>query len=120
MARSPLIVDGDLQLNSAGDLQVDEDIVTQMTVTVGAYNCIYNTSINSKVVPYVNGIPKNGFNRVTLTNYVANAHKILIIPKLISDLKIAISGPVQNYVKINISAVDIQGNQVKFSWMNPN
>lgn len=120
MSLSPLIVDGDLQLSPSGDLQVAPDIETQMPVTLTAYNCIYNTEINSQVIPYLDGIPANGFRRNTLTNLIAEAYQLLIVPRIITNLQIAVGDPIQNYVKINIFAVDNEGTEVKFGWINPN
>lgn len=120
MSLSPLIVNGDLQLAVSGDLQSAPDIETQMPVTLTAYNCIYNPEINSQVEPYLTGIPKNGFARNTLTNLIVSAYQLLITPGIIRDLAVAIGTPIQNYVNIKIAAIDNAGNEVKFSWINPN
>lgn len=120
MSLSPLIVNGDLQLTSSGDLQASPDIQTQMPVTLTAYNCIYNPEINSQVEQYVTGIPKNGFARNTLTNLIVSAYQLLTTPGIINNLDIAIGNPIQNYLTIKIKAVDNEGNEVKFSWINPN
>jgi hypothetical protein len=120
MSRSPLIKNGALSLTANGDLQDDLDIVTQMTVTVGAYNCIYDPNVDSGVIPYLFSIPVGGFRQNTLTYIITSAFQSFITNNVISDLTIAILAQVLSEVSIRITAVDLEGNQISLTWTNPN
>ncbi len=116
---SPLIANGQLNLTNSGDLVNAPDIQTQMTVTLSAYHCIYNTLINSGLLPYLKGIPTGGINTVAIKNIVTSAYQILIQQNIITNLSISIVPVSQSYLTINISA-ESMGSPVTLSWDNTN
>ena len=119
MASSPLIQNGDLVLTDSGLLQSAPDIQTQMTVTVSAYNCIYNSNVNSNLLPSLTGIPRGGWNSSAIANTVVAAYTpIMLVQRIISDLNVSVSFPSLSYVTIKISAIDSEGNPITLSWTN--
>lgn len=118
MAISPLISDGSLSLSTTGDLTPALDIVTQMAVGIAAYNCIYDSTVNSALIPYLNNKLLGTTNRSTLTNIVVSAYQSMITAKIISNLKVSIRSQTISTVNINVSAVDDQGNQISINWIN--
>lgn len=118
LAQSPLIENGDLVLLPTGQLQYSADIVTEMTVSVAAYNCIYNSQVNSQLIPYLSGFPIGGRNINAITNIVAASFQRLINAKLISNLQISVIPVSTSYVTINISATDIENNPITLNWSN--
>lgn len=114
---SPLIQDGDLVL-SDGKLQDAPDIQTQMTVTVAAYNCIYDEDLNSQLIPYLNSIPSGGINNNTISNIIKSAYSSLILNKTLNKLGVAVIAQASNYLEIKIAATDSGGNPVTLSWGN--
>lgn len=115
---SPLIQNGDLVLSNTGNLEYAADVVTQMTVTVAAYNCIYDYSINSGLIPYLSSIPVGGRNPNTIVNIVAAAYQSLISAGIITGLQVAIVFQSASYITINITATDANGSPVVLSWSN--
>ncbi len=118
MAYSPLIANGILSLSSTGDLLSAPDIETQMTVAIGAYHCIYDSTVDSLLIPYLESIPVGGFKNSTITNIVVNAYKPMIIANLITNLQISILAQVLSNITIKVSATDNQGNSTVLSWSN--
>ena len=115
---SPLIANGVLSLSSTGDLMPAPDIQTQMTVGIAAYHCIYDSTVNSGLIPYLDGIPVGGFNNNALTSIVVAAYKPMITANLITNLQVAILAQVLSNVTIKASATDNQGNDTVLSWSN--
>lgn len=115
---SPLIENGRLSLSSDNNLVMGPDIKTQMPVTLTAYHCIYDYTIDSKLIPYLNSIPNNGFNINTITNIVTTAYQSVISKGIITDLQIAVIPITTNYVTINITAQDANGEPVVLKWNN--
>lgn len=118
LAQSPLIENGDLQLDATGQLVGAPDIVTQCTVTVGAYNCMYDSRINSALIPYLTSIPIGGRNNQAIVNIVTAAFQVLLIQNLLANLGISTVAQTVSYVTIKISATDPQQNPVSLSWSN--
>lgn len=118
LTQSPLIQNGDLVRNVNGQITLAPDIQTQCTVTVSAYDCMYNPDIDSGLIPYLNSIPVGGRNTATLSNIVSQAFQILISENLLSNLIISAMIIALNYVTIKIQAVDQQQNPVNLSWSN--
>lgn len=117
---SPLIKDGALSLTPQGLLQDAPDIVTQMTVTLSAYQCMYNALINSGLIEYLKGIPKGGFSTTAVTNIVTAAYTpILIAQNIISNFTVAVRSLTINTIFIKINAVDQFGNPITLNWTNP-
>ena len=119
MSTSPLIKDGALSLTTNGDLATDLDIVTQMVVALTAYHCIYDSTINSEVIPYLDNQSVSFTNRPALTNIVVSAYQSLISQNIISNLEVGVKPTTISTVNIKISAVDSSGNQVSLNWINP-
>lgn len=116
---SPLIQNGQLTLDTHGQLTSAPDIQTQMNVTVGAYNCIYDANLNSFLVTYLADIPQGGFSSTTITNIVVAAYtSTMIAQKLISNLQVSVRQDTISYVTINIKAIDAEGNPLSLSWTN--
>lgn len=116
---SPLIQDGALSLTSNGLLQDAPDIKTQMTVTVSAYNCIYNPNLQSDLIPFLTGIPIGGWNRIAIVNIVVAAFTLIMIPQgLINNLQVSVVQLTLNTILIKISALDLEGNNVSLNWTN--
>lgn len=118
MAISPLISNGSLSLNAAGDLATDMDIVTQMAVGLTAYNCVYDRTINSGLIPYLKNSLITSKAQTTLKNIIVSAYQSMITAKIISGLQIAIQAQTISTIYINLSAIDDQGNQVSINWIN--
>jgi len=124
LTQSPLIQDGDLVLGADGQIVMDVDIKTQATVTVGAYNCMYNLNINSGLIPYIEGIPVNGRSNGAVINLVVAAFQVLLSADLLSQLTVSVVTAVTvaqvNYITLKIQAVDQNQNQFSLSWSNAN
>ena len=119
MTNSPLIKDGDLLINAnTGDLVTSFDIVTQLTTTLTGYNGIGNINLTSELIAYINQIPTNGIQTNQISTIITNAYNILIKQNLISDLQINIVPVGINYIIINITCVDIEGNNQTLTWSN--
>ena len=118
ITRSPLIANGELALNSSGDLVFAPDIQTQMAVSLTAYNCIYDYSINSLLITYLFSIPPGGIQQNTIKNIIVSAYQILITANIITDLAIAIIPVTQDYITIKIRSVDTNGQNVSLTWDN--
>lgn len=115
---SPLISNMQLSLDAKGDLTFAPDIQTQMPVTLTAYHCIYDYTIDSGLLPYLRSIPSGGFNVDTITTIVTAAYQTLISQGVITDLQIAVIPVSTSYVTINITAQDASGNTVTLNWDN--
>lgn len=119
ITRSPLIKDGVLALSNSGDLIMAPDIETQATITLSAYNCIYDNNLNSRLIPYLNSIPKNGINTNNITNIITSAYQpTLLKNNVISDLKISVVPVGVSYINIKINMIDYNNNQVLLNWDN--
>lgn len=118
LTQSPLIKDGDLVLDDAGQLESAPDIVTQCTVSVGAYHCMYDSAINSGLIPFLEGIPIGGRNNQAIVNIVKAAFQPLISQNLLSNLTIGVVVQTLSYITIKIKAIDPQQNPVSLSWSN--
>ncbi len=119
MTFSPLIQNGKLSLTPSGDLASAPDIITQMTVGITAYHCIFDPTINSQLLPYLNTIPIGGYNSNAITNIVVNAYKPMITAGIIVDLQIAVLNPeLLSTLTINVSVTDNKGNVSSLSWNN--
>jgi hypothetical protein len=120
MTQSPLIKNGDLVLTDRGLLQAAPDIQTQMTVTVSAYNCIYNSNLQSDLIPYLSGIPRGGWNLNAINNIVVAAYTLTMIPQqLISNLTVTTIPQTLSFITIKISALDQENNPINLTWTNP-
>lgn len=118
-AQSPLIKNQRLSINpDNGDLVFAPDITTQMAVTLTAYDCIYNSNINSKIIPYLFQLQGGSINSNSLTQIVKNAYQILISTNYITNLQIAIQFVTQNNVIINIKVTDINNQFITLTWDN--
>ena len=114
--RTPLIKNGALSLTTNGDLVDDLDIVTQMTVGLSAYHCIYDSTVNSKLLPYLL-LPRNSqVKQNTVTNIVKKAYQPMISANIISQLEISIPVSTITTIAIKIKAIDIEGNSAQLSW----
>jgi hypothetical protein len=119
MTNSPLINDGDLQLNpKTGDLIVSPDIITQMYTTLVGTNGVGNSNLTSELISYINQIPIDGIKPNIVSAIILNAYDVLIKKNLISDLKINVTPIGTNYIMIDISAIDIEGNNQTLKWSN--
>lgn len=119
MAISPVIENGDLKLTHNGNLKSDNDIVTQLTVILSAYNWITNLSINSQLLQYISEIPIGGFQSNTVMNIIKSAYTILIREKVIeNNLGILVNTPTIGQLSIKISVIDASGNNVQIKWKN--
>ncbi len=117
---SPLIKDGALSINEQGLLIDAPDIQTQMTVSVSAYNCMYDSNVESQLIPYLTSIPVRGWSSIAISNIVSTAYKLIMIRQnLISGLKIASKFLTLNTIQIKISAIDQEGTPVSLNWVNP-
>lgn len=117
---SPLIKDGALSIDEQGLLIDAPDIQTQMTVTVSAYNCMYDSNVESQLIPYLTSIPVNGWSSTAIINIISSAYKLIMIPLgLIYGLKIATSPLTPNTIQIKINATDKEGASVSLNWINP-
>ncbi len=115
---SPLISNGQLSLTNTGDLVTAPDIQTQMTVTLTAYNCIYDYTIKSALITYLRTIPVGGFNANTIKNIITSAYQTLIQQSIITNLQIAVIPITSQYITINITADDAQGMPIVLTWDN--
>jgi len=118
ITQSPLIANGSLSLNTSGDLMMSPDIQTQMPVSLAAYNCIYDYTINSQLIPYLSSIPVGGFTPNTIKNIITNSYKSLIKQGIITNLQISVVFITQSVVNININAADAIGNPITLTWDN--
>lgn len=119
MTESPLIINGDLVLTDTGLLDGALDIETQMTVTVSAYDCIYDSNLNSPLIPLLQQIPNAASSINLISNAVVSAYTpIMITNQLISSLQVAVQPLAVGYVSIKISAVDTENNQLNLKWTN--
>ena len=111
---SPLISNGELTLLS------DKDIATQLNVSTSAYHCIYDYTIDSELITYLESIPVGGINTNTITNILTSAYSVLIQNNIISNLQISVIPVATSYITINVTCTDAQGEQIQFSWDNSN
>lgn len=118
MPQSPLIANGQLQLNTNGDLLSGDDILTQMETTLTSYNCIYNPAQNSQLYPYINSPENNTLMQDVLTSIIKSAYQILFQSGDITGLQIFIAATVLNYATIKINALDNNEQPITFSWSN--
>ena len=119
MANSPFIKDGALSLTSTGDLISALDIATQMTVAISGYDCIYDSDLNSQLIPYLTTIPVGGLNRNAITNIVVQAYNPMVVQGIISNLGISIPAQTLSTINIQVNATDAQGNEISLNWTNP-
>lgn len=116
---SPKIQNGGLVLNEkTGQLVFAPSIETQCTITVAAYDCMYNTDVNSGLIPYIKEIPIGGRNNTKIVNIIKSAFQILISQGILSQLTIAVVAQIQNYINIKIQATDIENNSINLTWSN--
>lgn len=117
---SPVIKNGDYSIDESGELVVAADIITQMTVTLTAYDCIYNPSVNSRLIPYIRGtLPGSAYqpnNQNAITSIVVSAYQALIQDKTIASLSVAITAQVLNEVNLKVTAQELNGADVSLSW----
>jgi hypothetical protein len=119
MTQSPLIQNGELVLTDQGLLQAAPDIQTQMNISVSAYDCIYNSKLQSDLIPYLSGIPRGGWNLNAINNIVVAAYALTMIPqKLISNLTVTTIPQTLNFITIKISALDRENNPIQLTWNN--
>ncbi len=117
---SPLIKNGALSLTPEGLLQDAPDIETQMTVTVGAYQCMYSNLVNSQLIPYLTSIPVGGFSTNATINIVKSAYQLIMIATgLISGLTISVVPLTVSTILIKINAIDKKGSPISLNWTNP-
>lgn len=119
MSTSPLIKDGALSLTENGDLVSDLDIITQMATALAAYHCIFNDYMNSQLIPYLDNKAISFTNRPAISNVCVNAYQYLITQKIISNLTVSVKPQTISTIKIDISAIDTQGNNIELNWTNP-
>jgi hypothetical protein len=117
--KSPLIIDGDFQLDANGLLVDGLDIETQLRVSISQYDTIYNAVTNSLLIPYLNSIPIGGIQETVIVNIVKNALQPLISLGIIQSFQISTIIILGNNVTINISVLDAQNNSITLSWTNP-
>lgn len=116
---SPKIQNGSLVLNEkTGQLVMTSAIETQCNITVSAYDCIYNTEVNSGLIPYIKEIPIGGRNNTKIVNIIKAAFQILISQGILSQLTIAVVAQVKNYINVKITATDIENNSINLTWSN--
>ena len=113
---SPLIKDGALSLDANGQMVLAPDIITQCTVTIAAYNCMYNPAVNSGLIPYLKGIPFGGRTDQAVVNIVKAAFQVLIVQNLVVNLSIGVVQATANSITIKVNLTDPQQNPVSLSW----
>lgn len=120
LTNSPLIENGTLTLTKNGDLVIAPDIKTQMYVSITGYNCIFDDTLESSLIPYINNIPVGGRQQNSFVSIIKNAlTPVMIGQGLINNVQIFVYFPTYNSVKINIDANDSDNNPITLNWTNP-
>jgi glutamine phosphoribosylpyrophosphate amidotransferase len=117
---SPLIVAGDFQLTSNGQLVNDLTLKTQLNTSIVGNTCYYSNTFQSVLLEYLNNPVNPNFQnqKQTLSNIVKGAYQVLIDQGYITDLQIYVLSVVLNYVTIKTVSVDAKDNDVQTSWTN--
>lgn len=118
LATSPYIKDGDFVLDENGAIIMSPDIQNEITIALTAYNCVWDYTINSELLPYLLQINPGRANVNSIKNIVTKALQPLISDNLLSNLDIAVSFPSLSSIVIKINVVDIEGNPIVLKWSN--